>query len=97
MIAGKLSKRGGKKRWETGRYTGKRKKKKEKKKEIRCKLSEEEEENEEERRVNAKCRLQKKMASYQIISRIKLVHHNRVLTRKILISEEKCPGDFKLL
>lgn len=28
---------------------------------------------------------------------INLVHHNRVLTRKILISEEKCPGDFKLL
>lgn len=28
---------------------------------------------------------------------INLVHYNRVLTRKILISEEKCPGDFKLL
>lgn len=42
--------------------------------------------------MNAKCRLQKKMASYQIISRINLVHHNRVLTRKILISEEKYPG-----
>lgn len=47
--------------------------------------------------MNAKCRLQKKMASYQIISRINLVHHNRVLTRKILISEEKCLGGVLIL